>query len=69
MILVSTRFPEDIPWFKASRRAVVATIFAGGGAGNVRHEPYIYHAAKLFALGDRCAQENWNEHDTQMTGA
>ena len=29
MILVSTRLPEETPWFKASRRAVVAAIPTG----------------------------------------
>jgi hypothetical protein len=30
MIFVSMRFPEEIPWFKASRRAVVAAMSASG---------------------------------------
>lgn len=30
MILVSTKFPEDIPWFKASRRALVAVMSDAG---------------------------------------
>jgi hypothetical protein len=31
--LVSIKIPEEIPWFKASRRAVVAAILAGGWEG------------------------------------
>ena len=30
MIFVSIRFPEEMPLFKASRRALVAAMFAGG---------------------------------------
>ena len=30
MILVSARVPEEIPWFKAWRRAAVAAMSAGG---------------------------------------
>ena len=33
MIFVSTRFPEEIPWFKASRRAVVAAMSVGARVG------------------------------------
>jgi len=40
MIFVSTRFPEEIPWFNASRRVVVAAMFKG----NPRHLWDLYHA-------------------------
>jgi len=45
MILVSTRFPEEIPSFKASRRAVVAAISEGGGGDAFRcmsQSSYLY---------------------------
>ena len=35
MILVSTRFPEEIPWFKAWRRVAVAAISAGDLGGRL----------------------------------
>ena len=66
MILVSMRFPEGIPWFKASRRAVVAAMFAGGfGASNVCHESCLYRAGVRTR---ECVEEGWNEND-KMTVA
>ena len=52
MILVSTNFPEEIPWFKASRRAGVAAMFAGGVINCVHQEVHLYEAAKLSAPSD-----------------
>jgi len=41
MILVSTRFPEVIPSFKASRRAGVAAMFAGRLNEYICYGPYL----------------------------
>ena len=49
MILVSIKNPEEIPWFRASRRAIVAAIFAGVGDINFCYES-IYAAPDLSWL-------------------
>jgi len=52
MIFVSTRFPEEIPWFKASRRGVVAAMSQEVEVSNVRYKSYLYDATGLSAFKD-----------------
>ena len=51
MNLVSAKFPEDIPWFKASRRAGVAAISAGWWANTFGRRGYLYDAADPAVSG------------------
>ena len=53
MIFVSIRFPEEIPWFKALRRAVVGAMSAGAKVSDIRYEPYLYDAMDTSKLKNR----------------
>ena len=44
MILVSIRDPEEIPWFSASRSAIVAAIFTRGWGNRLLLEVYLCDA-------------------------
>ena len=76
MTLVSTRFPEDIPWFKASRRAVVADMGASCLRGcAARYQPYLLmQRVRLFQVkSSKRAEEDggcmtW-ANDVQVFGA
>ena len=44
MILVSIRDPEEIPWFSASQRAIVAAIFTRGWGNQLLLQVYLCDA-------------------------
>ena len=46
MTFVSVRLPEEIPWFRASRRAVVAAMLKEKRTGDVHHALYLCGALK-----------------------
>ena len=68
MILVSMKIPEEIPWFKASRRAVVADMFVRGWCEQGFYRSNLYDSVNgPYALRDSEAEEI--NHVVQISGA